>query len=224
MTEREKWEAGLWYDANFDPELCAEREKAEELYTESNQTRPSEKAKRAELLHKLLPGMAEDVVILPHFYTDYGSNCSIGAGTYINHGAYLMDCAKITLGEHCFIGPNCGMYTAIHPMLPQERNSGLELCKPITLGDNVWLSGNVTILPGVTIGEGTVKGSEGAAHSGSKVSVADDQNFHASWSSRKSASWQLQRPRISQSCLRIRSEKPFSDPWMDKRRRYQPVR
>ena len=54
MTEREKWEAGLWYDANFDPELCAEREKAEELYTEFNQTRPSEKAKRAELLHKLL--------------------------------------------------------------------------------------------------------------------------------------------------------------------------
>ena len=159
MTEREKWEAGLWYDANFDPELCAEREKAEELYTEFNQTRPSEKAKRAELLHKLLPGMAEDVVILPHLYTDYGSNCSIGAGTYINHGAYLMDCAKITLGEHCFIGPNCGMYTAIHPMLPQERNSGLELCKPITLGDNVWLGGNVTILPGVTIGEGTVIGA-----------------------------------------------------------------
>ena len=42
MTEREKWEAGLWYDANYSPELCAEREKAEELYTEFNQTRPSE--------------------------------------------------------------------------------------------------------------------------------------------------------------------------------------
>ena len=47
MTEREKWEAGLWYDANYTPALCAEREKAEELYTEFNQTRPSEKAKRA---------------------------------------------------------------------------------------------------------------------------------------------------------------------------------
>ncbi len=57
MTEREKWEAGLWYDANFGPELCTEREKAEELYAEFNQTRPSEKAKRAELLHKLLPGI-----------------------------------------------------------------------------------------------------------------------------------------------------------------------
>ena len=51
-----------------------------------------------ELLHKLLPGMAEDVVILPHFYTDYGYNCVIGAGSYLNHGAYLMDCAKITIG------------------------------------------------------------------------------------------------------------------------------
>ena len=137
MTEREKWEAGLWYDANFDEELRIEREKAEERYTEFNQTRPSQKEK-----HKLLPGMAEDVVILPHFYTDYGYNCVIGAGSYLNHGAYLMDCAKITIGQHCFIGPGCGMYTAIHPILPQERNSGLELCKPITLGDNVWLGGD----------------------------------------------------------------------------------
>ena len=118
MTEREKWEAGLWYDANFDEELRIEREKAEERYTEFNQTRPSQKEKRAELLHKLLPGMAEDVVILPHFYTDYGYNCVIGAGSYLNHGAYLMDCAKITIGQHCFIGPGCGMYTAIHPILP----------------------------------------------------------------------------------------------------------
>ena len=52
--------------------------------------------KRQELLHKLLPGMAEDVVILPHFYTDYGYNCVIGAGSYLNHGAYLMDCGRIT--------------------------------------------------------------------------------------------------------------------------------
>ena len=71
------------------------------------------KEKRAELLHKLLPGMAEDVVILPHFYTDYGYNCVIGAGSYLNHGAYLMDCAKITIGQHCFIGPGCGMDTCL---------------------------------------------------------------------------------------------------------------
>ena len=83
MTEREKWEAGQWYDANFDPEICGEREKAEELYTEFNQTRPSEKAKRAGLLHRLLPHMEENVTILPHFDTDYGYNCFIGAGSVV---------------------------------------------------------------------------------------------------------------------------------------------
>ena len=145
MTEREKWEAGLWYDANFDEELRIEREKAEERYTEFNQTRPSEMEKRQELLKSIL--------------AEVGYNCVIGAGSYLNHGAYLMDCAKITIGQHCFIGPGCGMYTAIHPILPQERNSGLELCKPITLGDNVWLGGDVTILPGVTIGSNTVIGA-----------------------------------------------------------------
>ena len=137
----------LYYRTRFQIEFCFRDAKG------------YQKEKRAELLHKLLPGMAEDVVILPHFYTDYGYNCVIGAGSYLNHGAYLMDCAKITIGQHCFIGPGCGMYTAIHPILPQERNSGLELCKPITLGDNVWLGGDVTILPGVTIGSNTVIGA-----------------------------------------------------------------
>ena len=81
MTEREKWEAGLWYDANYTPELCAEREKAEELYTEFNQTRSSEKAKRAELLRQLLPHMEEHVVILPG--VTIGSNTVIGAGSVV---------------------------------------------------------------------------------------------------------------------------------------------
>ena len=96
MTEREKWEAGLWYDANFDPEICAEREKAEELYTEFNQTRPSEKARRAELLHKLLPGMAEDVVILP--------GVTIGEGTVIGAGSVVakdIPAGVVAVGSPC---------------------------------------------------------------------------------------------------------------------------
>ena len=84
---------------------------------------------------------------------------AIGADTFINHGAYLMDCGGITIGRHCFIGPNCGMYTANHPISPRERNQGLENAKPIVIGDNCWLGGDVTILPGVTIGENTVIGA-----------------------------------------------------------------
>lgn len=160
MTEREKMEAGLWYDANFDQDLLKEREEAEALYFQFNQTSPKDAKKKEELLKELLPNREENVNILPPFYTDYGYNCRIGEGTFINHNAYLMDGAPVTIGKHCFIGPNCGMYTANHPLNVEERNQGLELAQPITVGDNVWIGADVTILPGVTIGEGSVIGAK----------------------------------------------------------------
>ena len=71
-----------------------------------------------------------------------------------------MDGASISIGKHCFIGPNCGMYTATHPLLAEERNRGLEKNKPITVGDNVWIGGDVTILPGASIGNNSVIGAK----------------------------------------------------------------
>lgn len=160
MTEREKLEKGLWYDANYDTELLEERANAEELYFYFNQTNPKDAAKKEEILKQLLPHKGENITILSPFCTDYGYNCFIGNETFINHNACLMDCAPITIGKHCFIGPNCGMYTAIHPIVAKERNQGLEMAKPITIKDNVWIGGDVTILPGVTIGEGSVIGAK----------------------------------------------------------------
>ena len=160
MTEREKMARGLWYDANYDADLVQARADAEDLCFELNHTRPSDRAKREEILGKLLPDRGADTVILSPFYTDYGANCRIGEATFINHNAYLMDGAPITIGSHCFIGPNCGMYTGNHPMIAEERNRGLEQAKPIHIGDNVWIGADVTILPGVTIGEGCVIGAK----------------------------------------------------------------
>lgn len=159
MTEQERQRAGLWYDANFDPELLALREEADELCHLINQTSPRDAARREELLGRLLPHRGEDVTILAPFYADYGTNCVIGDHTFINHNAYLMDGATITIGSWCFIGPSCGMYTASHPLLAAERNRGLEKADPITIGDNVWIGGDVTILPGVTVGDGAVIGA-----------------------------------------------------------------
>lgn len=160
MTEREKLEKGLWYDANNDEELLARRADAEDLCFDFNSTRPKDTIKKEEMLKLLLPNKGANVVILSPFYTDYGYNCFIRNETFINHNAYLMDGAPIKIGAHCFIGPNCGMYTASHPVLAEERNQGLEKAEAITIGDNVWIGADVTILPGVTIGDGSIIGAK----------------------------------------------------------------
>ena len=160
MTEKEKLKKGLWYDANYDEELLKERKRAEDLCLEFNSTKPSDKKTKEEVLKKLLPNKKEDAVILSPFYTDYGYNCIIGEKTFINHNAYLMDGAEIKIGDNCFIGPNCGMYTAAHPIFFEERNKGLEKALPINIGDNVWIGGDVTILPGASIGNNSVIGAK----------------------------------------------------------------
>ena len=159
MTEKEKMEAIMWYDASNDKEIVKLRMKAEDLCFEINNIRPSDLEKRTEKLKELFPYMEEECLILSPIYTDYGFYTKIGKGTFINRNTYLMDGCGITIGNNCFIGPNCGMYTAIHATLPEERNKGIEKALPIVIGDNCWLGGDVTILPGVTVGNNTIIGA-----------------------------------------------------------------
>lgn len=155
-TERERMAAGLWYDANFDGELRALREAAKDLAAEFSATPLAQAERRNDILHRLIGSIGDSCEILPPLYVDYGTNISLGEGTFINHGAYLMDCAPIAIGSGCFIGPYFGAYTAQHPLVAEQRNPGLERALPITIGDNCWLGASVAIMPGVTIGEGCV--------------------------------------------------------------------
>ena len=159
MTERQKMEKGLVYDANFDHELLEMRKMADELSFDFNNTRPGDTEKRNEILRKLIPSLGENTTILSPFLTDYGVYSHIGSGCFINHGAYLMDGGGIYIGDNVFIGPSCGFYTALHPLLSDERNAGLEVAKPIRIGSSVWIGASVTVLPGVTIGDGAVIGA-----------------------------------------------------------------
>ena len=153
--------AGQWYDANFDPKLIEERAIVKDLCLELNSTRMQDLNRRRKILREILPNVdAEAVEILSPFMVDYGYNIYLGAGTFFNHNCYLMDCAEIRFGKKVFVGPNCGFYTAIHPLDFVKRAEGLEMAKPIIIGDDVWIGGDVTILPGVKIGRGTVIGAK----------------------------------------------------------------
>lgn len=157
MSEKDKMNLGIWYDPNNDIELCNERKEAEKLYTKYNNA--VDENQKQEIRNLLFPNCASTADLLTPIYTDYGYNCYIGEGTFINHCAYLMDGGKITIGEHCYIGPYFGCYTAQHPLLYTERNQGFEKATPVYIGKNCWIGASVTVLPGVTIGEGSVIGA-----------------------------------------------------------------
>lgn len=158
-SARELMAEGVWYDAGQDAELAALRQKAQELCYEFNQIRPGNLVRQKELLGELLGSCGEDVELWAPFQVDYGFNVSIGDYTFVNHGAYLMDGAKIKIGSHCFIGPGFGAYTAQHPLVAEERNSFIERALPIEVEDSCWIGANVSLMPGVTIGEGSVIGA-----------------------------------------------------------------
>ena len=159
MTEREKMECGMWYDANFDEELLALRAKCRDLCVRYNQLLPSQTEEKAELFDQLLPHAAETVCMIGPFWCDYGVNIHIGDSSFLNFNCVMLDEAEIRLGSYVFVAPNCGFYTSGHPMNIAQRNAGQEYAKPIVVGDNVWIGGGVSVLPGVTIGSNTVIGA-----------------------------------------------------------------
>lgn len=159
MTEKEKMLHQMLYDANYDMELLKEREAAKELCYDFNQLRPSETEQQTELLKKLFGKTKGSFTVMAPFWCDYGYNIEIGKNFFANHNTVILDCAKVTFGDDVFVAPNCGFYTAGHPIDADRRNQGLEYAYPITVGDNVWIGAGVHVLPGVTIGSNVVIGA-----------------------------------------------------------------
>ena len=159
MTEKEKCKEGLLYNANFDQELIQERAVCKTLCQKYNRLDYEKIEERKEVINQLFKSTPNEFLIEQPFWCDYGYNIEIGENFYSNHNLVILDCAKVTFGSNVFIGPNCGFYTAGHPIDIQERNEGLEYAKPITVGNNVWIGGNVVVLPGVCIGDNTTIGA-----------------------------------------------------------------
>ncbi|MBQ5925124.1 MAG: sugar O-acetyltransferase [Paludibacteraceae bacterium] len=158
MTEKEKMLAGIEHDAT-DPQLLAELNAMKELVWEYNQLRPSMMDERRALISRMLGKVGKDFLINQPFYCDYGSNIEVGDNFFSNFNFVVLDEAKVTIGDNCFIAPNVSIYTVGHPIDPVRRNAKVETALPVTIGNNVWIGGSVTILPGVTIGNNVTIGA-----------------------------------------------------------------
>lgn len=158
MTEREKMIQGELYYSG-DEELVIERTHIKNLCLKYNSIKFSDLMERRDLIKDILGSVKGNITIEPNFWCDYGYNITVGENFYMNHNCVILDCAKVGFGDNVFIGPNCGFYTAGHPLDVEKRNAGLEYAKPINIGNNVWIGGNVTVLPGVTIGDNVTIGA-----------------------------------------------------------------
>lgn len=92
--------------------------------------------------------------IRPPFFFEKG-NVKIGNNSYINSGCVILDHAQVVIGESTFIGPSVTLTTVAHPISPKERCDGL-LMHSIHIESNVWIGAGAVILPGVTIGAGSI--------------------------------------------------------------------
>ena len=158
MTEREKMLAGEIYDATA-PELLKEIMQARDIIFRLNSLHPSDIEGKNALLAQLLGKMGRNCNINQPFYCDYGSNIEIGDNFFANFHLTILDEAKVSIGDNVFIAPNVSIYTAGHPLDPAERNTLVEYAKPVTIGNNVWIGGSVTIIPGVAIGDNVTIGA-----------------------------------------------------------------
>ena len=159
MTEWEKAQQGYMYDANYDQEIVDARTKCADLCYEFNNCKPSDTEKQNRLLHQILGKIEGELVVTAPFYCDYGFNVSVGKNFYTNHNCTILDGAPVTFGDNVFIAPNCVISTAGHAIDSEQRSRGLEIARPIRVGNNVWIGANVSILPGVTIGDNTIIGA-----------------------------------------------------------------
>lgn len=158
-SDREKMNTGELYFCSDESILKEQLECLERLY-DYNQTRPSEGEKRFKMLTEMCAECGENVYIEPPFHSNWGGKyCHFGKNVYANFNLTCVDDTDIYVGEYTMLGPNVVLASAGHPILPELREKIYQYNMPVRIGRNCWLGAGVIVLPGVTIGDGTVIGA-----------------------------------------------------------------
>ena len=156
MTHRERRDLQLPYIS--DESVYEEQKRARILTQKLNTMDRSDFEGLLKVTQELLQ-TEETPFINPPFYCDYGNHIKVGKNFFANYNCCILDVGKVTFGDNCLLAPNVAIYTAGHPIHPDARNSLYEYGIDVTIGNSVWIGGNVVIMPGVTIGDCCVIGA-----------------------------------------------------------------
>ncbi len=156
----EQMTGGSWHLPGVTEEVAGEHARGFRLVRELNKLGNTDPKRTAELLRELLPEDSEVFGLHTPVAIEYARNLHVGKNVFINFNATILAQAPVTLGDGVMIGPNCSLITVGHPVNDHEmRAGGWEIARPITVGRNTWFGANVTVMPGVTIGENCVIGA-----------------------------------------------------------------
>lgn len=160
MNMKERMIANLPYKAWMDG-LAEDRLECRKKIYKFNNMSPDEEEESLKFLKEEILGKVGGGYfnLEKPFRCDYGYNIEIGDNFFANYNFVVLDVGKVKIGDNVQIAPNVSLYTAGHPLHPDSRNSGYEYGIDITIGNNVWLGGNVCVMPGVTIGDNAVIGA-----------------------------------------------------------------
>ena len=158
MKEIEKMNAGLEYCYD-DEEISLMKLTAIENANIFNSLEEDDLEKQHEVLTAILGSVGEKVWIAKRFCFDNGKNIFIGNNFTGNFNLTILDIKEVYIGDNVMIGPNTTITTVTHPITPKGRREHLAQASEIKIGNDVWLGANVTVLPGVTIGNNVVIGA-----------------------------------------------------------------
>ena len=136
--------------------LVEERQRAKELTWRFNMMNPTDVAGRQALARELFGPMGERVWIEAPLQVSYGYNVSFGDDVFVNVGFTLVDDIEVTIGSRVMIAPNVTITVTGHPVHPELRAEMEQFSAPVVIEDDVWLGAHVVVLPGVTIGAGSI--------------------------------------------------------------------
>lgn len=157
MTELEKALNGETYDGK-NSEIAAFQNNVKKLCQKFNSAEPNG-PERTKILAELVSGYNPYVFVESNFTCVFGKNIHFKGMAILNFNCTLLDSNIITIGDRTLIGPNCNIICTNHSIDADERLKGVFDNRPITIGSKVWIGANVTILPGVVIGDEAVIGA-----------------------------------------------------------------
>ncbi|WP_137166606.1 sugar O-acetyltransferase [Salinimonas lutimaris] len=155
---KQKMHSGEVYFSH-EPALVDEQTQCLEILYDYNQSRPSQHARRQQILTQLFARMGENCYFEPPLRANWGKHTYVGKQVYANFNLTLVDDTTITIGDYVMFAPNVTLATAGHPIEPGLRRHVGQFNMPVTIENNVWIGAHTVVLPGVTIGENSVIGA-----------------------------------------------------------------